>query len=184
MAEHLPGVHSDSANRSLARQPTDDMSDEQRKPWWVWPLLIVALPLVVVALLLWLISALLLLSVVWLAWCPRRRFAIVVYSNSPVWQNYFERLVIPRLGERAVVLNWSERKRWTLSLSVILFRVFAGSRDFNPIAIVFEPLAWPRAFRFYKAFRSFKHGRPEDVEKLRLEFFSLLDALARPKAAS
>lgn len=47
-----------------------------------------------------------------------------------------------------------------------------------------EPLVWPRIFRFYKAFRSFKHGQPEDVEKLRLEFFRLLDALARPTVAS
>jgi hypothetical protein len=152
-------------------------------PWWLWPLLIVLLPLVVIVALLWLINASLLLSVVWLTWCPRRRYALVVYSNSPVWQEYFERQVISRLGERAVVLNWSERKRWTLSLAVILFRVFGGSRDFNPIAIVFEPLVWPRTFRFYKAFRSFKHGRPEDVEKLRLEFFRLLDALAQPTAA-
>ena len=159
------------------------MSEEREKPWWAWPLLIVLLPLVVIVALLWLISASLLLSVVWLTWCPRRRYALVVYSNSPVWQEYFERQVISRLGERAVVLNWSERKRWTLSLAAILFRVFGGSRDFNPIAIVFEPLAWPRTFRFYKAFRSFKHGQPEDVEKLRLEFFRLLDALARPTAA-
>jgi hypothetical protein len=159
------------------------MSNEQRRPWWGWPLLIVLLPVVVVALLLWLISAVLLLSIVWLAWCPRRRYAIVVYSNSPVWQEYFERQVIPRLGARAVVLNWSERKRWPLNLPVILFWVFGGSRQFNPIAIVFQPLLWPRTFRFYKAFRSFKHGRREDVDKLRLEFFSLLDALARPGAA-
>ena len=146
----------------------------------MWPFLIIAIPMVAVALLFWLISALLLLSVVWLAWCPRRRYAIVVYSNSPVWQEYFETQVIPRLGERAVVLNWSERKRWAFSLPVILFRVFGGSRQFNPIAIVFAPWQWPRTFRFYKAFRSFKHGRPEDVERLRLEFFSQLDALARP----
>ena len=158
------------------------MNREERRPWWGWPLLIVLLPLVVIAVLLWLISASLLLLVVWLTWCPRRRYALVVYSSSPIWQEYFETQVISRLGERAVVLNWSERKRWTLSLSAILFRVFAGTRDFNPIAIVFQPLLWPRRFRFFQAFRSFKHGRPEDVERLRLEFFRLLDTLAPPPA--
>ena len=90
--------------------------------------------------------------------------------------------MIPRLVERAVVLNWSERKRWTFGLPAMLFRVFGGTRDFNPIAIVFEPMRWPR--RFYKAFRSFKHGRPEDVEQLRREFFRALDALASTRAAS
>ena len=148
----------------------------------MWPVLIVLLPFVVVALLLGMVSALLLLSLVWLTWCPRRRYALVVYSNSPIWQEYFETQVIPRLGERAVVLNWSERKRWTFGLPAMLFRVFGGTRDFNPIAIVFEPMRWPR--RFYKAFRSFKHGRPEDVEQLRREFFRALDALASTRAAS
>ena len=156
------------------------MSEERRRPWWALPLLIVLLPVVVVAVLFWLISALLLLSVVWLTWCPRRRYALVVYSSSPVWQEYFETQVISRLGERAVVLNWSERKRWTFSLPVMLLRVFGGTREFNPIAIVFQPLVWPRQFRFYKAFRSFKQGRPEDVERLRLEFFRLLDTLVQP----
>jgi hypothetical protein len=161
------------------------MDDEQpRRPWWAWPLLIVLLPVAVIGLLLWLLSALLLLSVVWLTWCPRRRYAIVVYSNSPIWQEYFETQVIPRLGHRAIVLNWSERKTWNASLPLILFRVFGGGREFNPMTIVFKPLAWPRTFRFYKAFRSFKRGNPEEVEKLRLEFFRLLDALAPPTAAA
>jgi len=158
------------------------MSGKEQRPWWALPLLIVLLPFVAVALLLWLISALLLLSVVWLTWCPRRRYALVVYSSSPIWQEYFETQVLPRLGERAVVLNWSERKRWTFSLPVMLFRVFGGTREFNPIAIVFQQLRWPLRFRFYRAFRSFKHGQPEDVERLRLEFFRLLDTLARPPA--
>ena len=155
----------------------------QRLTWWLWPLVIVALlPVVLVALLLWLASALLLLSVVWLTWCPRRRYAVVVHSNSPVWQEYFETEVIPRLGGRAVVLNWSERKRWDLSLPVMLFRVFGGTREFNPMAVVFEPLTWPRRFRFFKAFRSFKRGSLDEVEKIRMEFFRLLDGLARPTA--
>lgn len=159
------------------------MSDKQSaRPWWLWPLLILLLPLVAAAALLWLISASFLLLVVWLTWCPRRRYALVIYSNSPVWREYFETQVISRLGGRAVVLNWSERSRWPLSLPVVLFRVFGGSREFNPMAIVFEPLVWPRRFRFYKAFQSFKHGRPEDVEQLRVDFLRALDGLVRSAA--
>jgi hypothetical protein len=55
---------------------------------------------------------------------------------------------------------------------------FAGSREFNPIAIMFEPLTWPRRFRFYRAFRAFKHGRPEEVERLRLDFLHRLNEIA------
>jgi hypothetical protein len=140
------------------------------------------LPLVLVSLLLWLMGALALLVLVWLTWLPRRRYALVVYSNSPIWQEYFETRVLPMAGTRASVLNWSERKRWSPTLSVILFHVFAGSRAYNPIAIVFPPLSWPRQFRFYDVFREFKHGKPAEVEKLREELLALLDELAPPPA--
>jgi hypothetical protein len=159
------------------------MSDAQKRPpWWLWPLIIALSPLIVIVLLGWLLTSLVLLSAVWLTWCPRRRYALVVYSNSPVWQDYFETNVIPLLGDRAVVLNWSERERWKPTLPVMLFRVFAGTREFNPIAIVFLPFLLPRSFRFYKAFKAFKHGRTGEVETLRVEFFQLLDRHSPPKA--
>ena len=154
----------------------------ERRPWWLWPLVVLVLPLVIVGLLLWLVAALLLLALVWLTWCPRGRYALVVYSSSPIWQEYFERHVLPSLAGRATVLNWSERGTWKISLAALLFRVFAGSREFNPIAIVFEPLTWPHRFRFYRAFRSFKHGRRDEVETIRAEFFELLNEL-KPTAA-
>ncbi len=151
---------------------------EKRQPWWLWPVLLVALPILVVVVALWLVAALMLQIVVWLTWCPRGRYALVVYSNSPVWQEYFEAHVLPMVANRSAVLNWSERKRWRVSLSVALFRIFGGSRNFNPLAIVFQPLTRPRQFRFYRAFQAFKHGRPEDVERMRREFLTLLDDLA------
>ena len=160
------------------------MAENPRRPWWMWPLLIVLLPLVIVGLVLWLVGSLLVLSAVWLTWCTRGRYALVVYSNSPVWQEYFETQVLPALGTRAAVLNWSERARWNLSFQGVLFRLFAGSREFNPVAIVFEPLLWPRRFRFYQAFRSYKHGKPEDVERLSRDFFALLNDLAPPSRAA
>jgi hypothetical protein len=133
---------------------------------------------VVVAGILWLVIAVLLLLVVWLTWCPRSRYVLVVYSNSPIWREYFEQNVLPAVGGRGVVLNWSDRRQWSFTLSVALFKVFAGTRDFNPLAIVFQPLTWPRRFRFYAPFKGFKRGRPEDIERMRLELFELLDRLA------
>ena len=157
--------------------PEPCSSERRSVPWWGWILVIALLPLVIVALVLWLITGVALLLAVWLTWWPRKRYALAVYSASPVWQEYFETQVLPRLGSRAVTLNWSERKRWRPTLPVLLFRMFAGDRNFNPIVILFEPFSWPRQFRFYEAFRAFKHGRPEAVEKLRLELFARLDEL-------
>ena len=76
------------------------------------------------------------------------------------------------------MLNWSDRRRWNWSLQVVVFSVLGGSREFNPMTIVFAPFTWPRQFRFYKAFRGFKHGRSEEVDNLRRAFFKALDDVA------
>lgn len=153
-------------------------------PWWTWPLVIAVVPLIpvvlVVALVLFVVTALVLLPTVWIAWCARGRYALVVYSNSPVWQEYFEREILPVVGDRSIVLNWSERKRWRYSLAAAVFRFFGGAREFNPLVLVFRPFAWPRDFRFYGPFKAFKHGRPEAVEAMRRHLLDMLDELAPP----
>ena len=159
--------------------PKDDLPEYEdeapRRNWW---LLLVLLPIVVAIVAVWFVVAVLLLLVVWLTWHPRGRYAIVVHSNSTTWQDYFATEILPAVGDRAVVLNWSERKRWKPSFAVVLFRVFAGDRNFNPLAIVFPPFAPPRFFRFYRPFRAFKHGRPGEVEALRRDLLATLDGLA------
>jgi hypothetical protein len=141
-------------------------------------LLAIALPFALVYLAAWLVITLLLQIVVWTTWHPRGRYALIVYSDSPIWGPYFEREILPAVGRRGVVLNWSERQRWKWSsLPVALFRAFAGSREFNPIAIVFPPLRRPQRFRFYQAFRALKHGKPEEVEEMRQRFLQLLDRI-------
>jgi hypothetical protein len=111
---------------------------------------------------------------IWMTWGRHGRCVLLVYSNSPVWKDYFEAEILPPLLNIAVVLNWSGRTHWKNSLAVFAFRHFAGDHDFNPIVIVFRPFHSARAFRFYNAFRDFKHGRPEAVEWIRRELFELL----------
>lgn len=95
------------------------------------------------------------------------RDVLVVYSNSPHWQRYFEDSVIPSIGERASVLNWSERSRWPrFGWRVTAFRWFAGHREFNPIVIVFKNLRWPRCFRFYRAMHDAKHRNFASVHRV------------------
>jgi hypothetical protein len=152
-------------------------STGSRSPWWLWPLVVSFLPLLLIGFVLWLAQAIVLQLIVWVTWCSRGRYALVVYSNSPIWQQYFEQHVLPAVGDRGTVLNWSERKHWSYSLPVVLFRFFAGSREFNPLAIVFRPFARPRRFRFYRPFQAFKHGHPQEVQKMRRDFLDLLDGL-------
>jgi hypothetical protein len=137
--------------------------------------LIAVSPLILLVIGLYLVAGILLHIAVWCVWCTRGRDVLLVYSNSPIWQEYVEQHLLPPLGGRAIILNWSDRSEWSRTLAVTVFRFFGGSREYNPMAIVFRPFRLARCFRFYKAFRDFKHGKPEAVDKLTGQLFALLD---------
>jgi hypothetical protein len=100
-----------------------------------------------------------------------------------VWQEYIEQNMLPRLPDNAVVLNWSERRKWNhLTLGYLAFRFFGGSREFNPLAVVVQPLRWTKCFRFWRPFRDFKTGKPESLAKIKSEFFECLGRLASRRA--
>jgi hypothetical protein len=83
--------------------------------------------------------------------------------------------VLPLVQERAVVLNWSERKKWPWwSLGVAVFHHFGGGGDFNPLVVLFQPFRLARVFRFWSAFKDWKHGYKEPVERLRQELIAIL----------
>jgi hypothetical protein len=93
-------------------------------------------------------------------WRGQGKRLVLVYSNSPIWQTYVEENWLPRLESIAVVLNWSERSRWPERhpLEADIFRTWAGDREFNPLAIVIPADGAVRVFRFWQAFRDYKHG--------------------------
>jgi hypothetical protein len=139
-------------------------------------------PLIVVAITLYLLAGFLLHIAAWCWWCSRGRYVLFVYSDSPIWHDYTEQYVLPRLGKRAVVLNWSHRRRWRRTLSVLAFRYFGGTRAFNPLAVVFRPFKLARTFRFYEPFREFKQGKTRAVTKMEGELFALLDEIGDAQA--
>jgi hypothetical protein len=141
----------------------------------------------------------------------RRRFVrthgpesrgILVYSNSPNWQGYIETNWLPRIGNRLVILNWSERGQWSerFPLEASLARSL-GEREFNPAAIVLLPNAttsvlgeWLRAVRhldlvgmlspgapsrevvrFFRPFKDFKHGKDDALRTAEARLWHLLD---------
>ena len=139
----------------------------------------IILPLLVFALTFHLLAGLFLYPAIWLCWCLRGRFVLFVYSNSPIWQEYVEENILPRLGQCAVVLNWSDRSRWKRTLAVMAFRYFGGYRQYNPMALVFRPFRFARQFRFFESFREFKHGKPEAVLRMQTELLASVEAIAR-----
>ena len=146
-------------------------------------LFVVLSPLIVVAIAFHLLAGLLLHVAAWCCWCLRGRYVLFVYSDSPIWHGYIEEHMVPRLGERAVVLNWSHRSRWRRTLAVLAFRYFGGYRAFNPMAVVFRPFRFARCFRFYEPFREFKHGKSDAVATMERELYELVDEITGARAA-
>ena len=122
-------------------------------------------------------------------WAFRLRHAmhgrdlLIVLSNSPHWQSHIEREWLSRWRERAVVLNWSERRSWHWwTPEVMLFRTSTGATEFNPVAIVVPPRFGRRTvIPFWRAFKDAKHGNDR---ALRLAEQALETALARAPAAT
>ena len=114
--------------------------------WWPKALVAPFVPLLLIvaaiALLLFVVATASLHITIWTLWCLRGRDVLFVYSDSPIWHDYIEDVLLPLLGDRAVVLNWSQRKRWRVSIARLAFHHFGGSREFNPLAVVFRPLSF------------------------------------------
>jgi hypothetical protein len=141
-------------------------------------LVVLLLPIILLALLMFGVSMLYcgaLYLLVWLVWLPNGKDILFVYSDSPIWHDYMTREILPLVERRAVVLNWSERSKWPQwSLGVSVFQRFGGTRDFNPLVVLFRPLQRARTFRFWPAFKDWKRGYREPVERLRQELLSAL----------
>ena len=99
----------------------------------------------------------------------------MVYSDSPHWKRFIEEEVLPSIQDRAVVLNWSERRRWSerLPLESLLLSKFGGDKEFNPIGIHFRLFRSHRVYRFLKPIRKWrKAGERKDLDDLLERFFA------------
>lgn len=69
---------------------------------------------------------------------------LFAYSNSPIYKEYVENTLIPMIKEKAIIFNWSERKKWDNDDDFArLFRnihrkVRWGKSEFVPFLVVPE----------------------------------------------
>jgi hypothetical protein len=112
------------------------------------------------------------------------RRILLVYSRSPVWQEYIERNWLPVLADQAMVLNWSDRASWKgrRSFAAWVFRHWAPSDNFNPMAIVFPGFRPAKRIGFYYAFRDWKHGKEEPLRDAEKQLFAYVGEVLRPSA--
>lgn len=135
-------------------------------------LLLFLSPIVVVTVLFYLAWGAILYLAIWLT--HKKSFIIFIYSDSPIWKDYMEQEILPQIQDHAVILNWSERRKWKSSLAVLAFQYFGGYRNFNPIAMVFRPFHIVETYRFFEAFKEFKRGDRKKVEEIKSELFDTL----------
>lgn len=135
-------------------------------------LVIILAPILIAVMLSYLLWGAILHIAMWVTW--RKQSVLFIYSDSPTWKEYIEREILPHIQDRAVILNWSDRRNWKNSLAVLTFRYFGGDRNFNPIAIVFRPFRLVKIYRFFQAFQEFKHGDAKKVEEIKEKFFEVL----------
>jgi hypothetical protein len=129
----------------------------------------------------WYLYGVILLAIVELRWARRGVRCLVVYSDSPAWHEHIRTGWLSKVGDKAIVLNWSERASRRSDLRVRVFRRFCGERrNFNPSVVVFRGLRQPYVFRFFEAFQQVKASRREYLETLEAQMF---EALRLDKAA-
>jgi hypothetical protein len=135
----------------------------------------IVLPLALITLTFWVAHRIALYALVGILWRPKGKDILFVSSDSPIWQDYMATRVLPQIRERAIVLNWSERKEWSpLSFRARVFHSFGGGREFNPLVIWFRPFRQARIYRFWPAFLDWKRGYKEPVERLSQDLLSAI----------
>ena len=125
-------------------------------------LLLILSPILILFILLYFLWGAILYLAIWLT--HRKPFVVFVYSDSPTWKNYIEKEILPYVQDRAMILNWSERRHWKNSLAVLAVRYFGGHRNFNPMGLIFRPFHFVKTYRFFEAF---KHGKVKKLEEIR-----------------
>lgn len=144
-------------------------------PWWAVPLIILLVPIVLVALLGWALYSLGLYLLIWCLWATRGKDVLFVYSDSPHWKEYIEHEILPRIEGRAVILNWSGRRKWVgrWGLGPMTFRHFGGYREYNPMALHFPLFGFHRAYRFWEPLRKWrKKDNRNELDVLLARFFA------------
>ena len=116
------------------------------------------------------------LIVVQVRWAPRGVRCVVVTSSSPHWSHYIESVWLKRMGDAAVVLNWSERasSRRSTAAPRVFRHYLRRSRDQIPAVVVFRGLREPYEFRFFHAFQEARHGRQHYLAELERQMFEAL----------
>lgn len=100
-------------------------------------------------------------------WFSRGKFVFFLYSDSKIWKEYFEKELIPRVKDEAIVWNWSTRlaNGWNKELPEAKLLDLFGGGYLYPTAYLVTPEGEVEIFNFHDAYiRFIKSGKPEYKE--------------------
>jgi hypothetical protein len=124
-------------------------------------------------------------------WYPQGKFLLFVYSDSPNWKEYIEGNILPKITDRAVVMNWSDRARMNWNQKPLELRIFLNwtrvsrfkdrkkfkfsGEEYNPVAIIFIKWWRPKVLKFWQPLKDFKHGKEKPLKEIEKELFEALE---------
>jgi hypothetical protein len=113
---------------------------------------------------------------------------ILVYSNSPNWQEHIETEVLPTLARNVLIVNWSQRSTWRRSapLPVKIFLHLKPQEHFNPLGIVLTARGSFELVQLHEAYLAKKHGKDQPLARQLAELRALVTDAVRhwsPKTA-
>jgi hypothetical protein len=110
-------------------------------------------------------------------WNKNGKFILFIYSESPNWQEYIEKNILPKIDDCTVTLNWSNRNEWRKNnpLEAKIFKHWASDHDYNPIAFIIPRWGRIKIVPFWQAFRDYKHGKDRLLRQKEAELFQFKD---------
>lgn len=78
---------------------------------------------------------------------------LIVYSNSPKWESYFQNEIIPLFNNNAVIVNIStDHNIAKTHIELVAHKEWAGYENHTPIVLYIPKFGIVKKVRFYSAF--------------------------------
>ena len=117
-------------------------------------------------------------------WVTKGRRILLVYSRNPLWQSYIESNWLPRLGEQAVLFNWSDRRelKHVKSFEARVSQYWLDGGVDIPIVLMFSGIVRTRHIGLREAFCALEQGKPDKLHAAESEMFAFVERTRRPRA--
>lgn len=111
-------------------------------------------------------------------WLLQGKRVLFFYSNRGIWKSYFEQTFIPRLKDRAIIWNWSERHQqgWSEDLlEARVLRFLIPRKVFCPCAVLFSAKSPPQFFFFAESYTDWIKSKKPTFHEQEEGFFRALE---------